>query len=112
MILASGCYSTLDSRMKAGVPFSKDTIISRYEFPVDQLLAASKEVLAFSGTLVGDNTVTQTLEAKIDTRTVWVKVLEAEPNITEVRVQARRKGGVGDIDLASEIDKRIALQLR
>lgn len=112
MTLSSGCYSTLDGRSKMGVPFSKDFIESRYERPTDRIFAAAKEVLAFNGTLTGENTVTKTLDAKIDTRTVWVKVDEVEPNISRVIVQARKKSGTSDIDLASEIDKQIALRLR
>ncbi|MEK7686628.1 MAG: hypothetical protein AAB466_14530 [Verrucomicrobiota bacterium] len=112
VVLFSGCYSTPDGHMRAGVPFVKDRIESRYERPVDQIFAAAKEVLKFNGTLYGENTVTKMLEAKIDTRTVWVKVDEVQPKISRVVVQARRKGGTSDIDLASEIDKQIALRLR
>jgi hypothetical protein len=110
-LLASGCYSTVDGRMKAGVPFKKDKIESRYERPTDQVYAAAKEVLKRNGTLEGENTITQVVWAKVDTRTVYVKVAEVEPKITGVTVQARSKGGGADVDLASEIDKQIALQL-
>ena len=106
-----GCYSTLDGRMKMGTVLAKDTIEGRYERPVDQVFEAAKKVLSFNGTLYGENTISKTLEAKIDTRTVWVAVDPVEPNVTRVRVQARRKGGTSDIYLASEIDKQIALQL-
>ena len=61
--------------------------------------------------MYGENTIKKTLEAKIDTRTVWVAVDEVEPNVSRVRVQARRKGGLADIALSSEIDKQIALRL-
>jgi hypothetical protein len=113
VVAFSGCYSTGDGHMKFGVagPFAKDTISSRYERPVTQLLDAAKKVLNHNGTLTSDDAVTKTLVAKIDTRTVWVQVDEVEPNISRVRVQVRTKGGLGDIDLASEIDKQIALQL-
>lgn len=108
----TGCYSTPDGRNRMGVPFSKDKIESRYERPVDKLVAAAKEVLSFNGTLTGENTVTHFLEARIDNRTVWVKVDEVDTNLSRVVVQARRKGGSSDIELASEIDKQIALRLR
>lgn len=111
-VVLSGCVNTVEGRSRAGVPFGKDTIESRYERSVDQIFAAAKEVLRFNGTLYGENTITHTLEAKIDTRTVWVSVDEVEPKITRVRVQARTKGGLADIALASEIDKQIALRLR
>ena len=107
----TGCYSTADGHMKAGVPFAKDTLESRYERPVPQIFAAAKDVLAFNGTLVSENTVNNSLEARVDTRRVWVKVDEVEPKVSRVIVQARRKGGGKDIDLASEIDKQIALRL-
>jgi hypothetical protein len=112
VVLLSGCYSTPEGRMKAGVPFAKDFIESRYERPVKQIFDAAKEVLKFLGTPTGENTIKNTLEARIDTRTVWVAVDEVEPKTSRVRVQARSKGGFADIDLASEIDKQIALKLR
>jgi hypothetical protein len=109
--LLTGCYSTADGHMKAGVPFVKDRIESRYERPVEPIFAAAKEVLKFNGTLYGENTIAKTLEAKIDTRTVFIKIDEVEPKISRVVTQARKKNGTADIDLASEIDKQIALRL-
>ncbi|MDA1274457.1 MAG: hypothetical protein O2960_10465 [Verrucomicrobia bacterium] len=111
LLLAAGCFSTPDSRMRFGVPFTKDTIQSRYERSVDEIFTAAKAVLQFNGTLYGENTIQKSLEAKIDTRTVWVAVDEVEPGISRVRVQTRRKGGLADIELSSEIDKQIALKL-
>jgi len=108
----TGCYSTLDGRNRMGVPFSKDKIESRYERPVDKIIASAKEVLAFNGTLTSENTISHFLEARIDNRTVWVKVDEVDTNLSRVVVQARRKGGSSDIELASEIDKQIALRLK
>lgn len=110
-MLASGCYSTAEGRTKMGVPFSKDKIESRYERPQDQVYAAAKEVLKRNGTLEGENTISHVVWAKVDTRTVWVKITEVEPKITGVLVQARTKGGAADVELASEIDKQIALQM-
>ena len=105
--LLGGCVSTVDGRSRAGFPIATDTKESSYERPVDQIFAAAKDVLKLNGTLVSENTINHSLEAKIDTRTVWVAVDEIEPKISRVRVQARTKGGLGDIDLASEIDKQI-----
>ena len=102
----------MDGRSRAGVPFSKDTKESRYERPAAQIFEAAKEVLKYNGTLTAENTVNNSLEGKVDTRTVWVAVDEVEPKVTRVRTQARKKGGGGDIDLAAEIDKQIALRLK
>jgi hypothetical protein len=110
-ILISGCVSTLDGHHQAGNPWAKDSITSRYERPVDQIFAAAKAVLAFNGTLTGENTLSNVVEAKIDKRTVWVRVTQIDPKLSQVEVQARHGGGT-DVDLASEIDKQIALQLK
>jgi hypothetical protein len=106
-LLLAGCVTTVDGRSRPGMPMAKDTIESRYERPVDQIFIAAKDVLTFNGTLVSENTINNSVEARVDTRTVWVAVDEIEPKISRVRVQARTKGGRGDIDLASEIDKQI-----
>ncbi len=112
MALTAGCYHTVEGRSKMGVPLSKDRIASRYERTVDQIFDAAKKVLAFKGTLTGENTIAKTLTAKVDNNTVWVKVAEVEPGIAEITTQDRGKGGGAKIDLASEIDKLIALQLQ
>ena len=112
LALLAGCIGTLDGRHQAAVPCVKDTITSRYERPVEPIFAAAKKVLADMGTLYGENTISKTLEAKINTRTVWVRIEEADPKVSKVTVQVRTNGGGADIELASEVDKRIALQLR
>jgi hypothetical protein len=109
--VATGCQNTPDGKRRVGVPFVKDTIESRYQRPVAQIFAASRQVLELNGTLTGENTVTSTLEGKVDNRNVVVKVDEVEPGVSRVLVEARRKGGAADIDLAAEIDKQIALKL-
>ena len=110
-IVLTGCISTVDGHVKPGVPFVKDTIQSRYQRSIPELITAAKKVLARNGTLVADDTINKTVTARVDTRTVWVKVSEVDANVSEVTVQVRTKGGAADVDLASEIDKQIALQL-
>ena len=108
----TACVRTVDGRRRAAIPFTKDMIESRYERPVSQIFAASKEVLTYLGTLTGENTINNTLEARVDTRTVLVAVDEVEPKISRVRTQVRKKGGGADVDLAAEIDKQVALRLK
>ena len=109
--LAAGCVGTLDGHKQAGNPFVKDTRVGQYEFPVDKVWSAAKEVLAHDGALTGENTISKTLDATVDQRKVFVKVEEVDPKTTRVLVQCRTKGGGADLALASEIDKRIALRL-
>ena len=80
--------------------------------PVPQIFAAAKEVLQHNGTLTAENTINNTLEAAVDNRRVIVKVDEVEPGVSRVLVEARKKMGTSDLDLAAEIDKQIALRLR
>jgi hypothetical protein len=107
----SGCYSSPDGRKRAGVPFGKDTFESRYQRSVAQIFTASRAVLELNGTLTSENTINHSLEAKVDNRTVVVKVDEVEPGVSRVLVLARKKAGTADPDLAAEIDKQIALKL-
>jgi hypothetical protein len=108
----TGCYRTQEGRVSAGVPFAKDTIESRYERPASQLFEAAKAALAYNGTPTSEDVVRKTLAAKVNNRSVFIKVEELEPNISRIFVQARKSGGRGDIILASELDKQIALRLR
>ena len=110
--LASGCYKNQEGRYKPGVPFSKDTIEGRYERPVDQVYEAAKATLVFNGARTGDNATAKVLTGNVNGRQLWVRVDEVEPRITRLQVQARRKGGRGDVDLAAEINTQIALRLR
>ena len=112
VVLFSGCYSTPEGHIKPGVPFAKDTLEYRFKRTEDQILNAAREVLIFNGTLNSDDVKKKVLEAKINTRTVWVAVKEVEPEISRLRVQVRTKGGTSDLDMASEIATQIALKLR
>lgn len=108
----SGCYSTADGSRKTGMPWLKDSVEGRYERPMDQIYEAAIEVLRFNGTVVSENRINHSLTARVDTRTVWVRVEELSPTITRVLVQARTKWGRPDVDIASELEKQIALQLK
>jgi hypothetical protein len=109
--LLAGCVSTVDGQMRAGVPFTKDRIESRYERSIAQISQAATTVLDRNGQLASHDIVNNTFEGRVDTRRVWVSLNELEGNVTQVLVQARTKGGRADVDLASEIDKQIALEL-
>jgi hypothetical protein len=110
--LSVGCYTTEEGHKKWGSPLAKDKIESQYERKPAEVLAATKDVLGYMGTVTGDNTITRVVQARIDNSYVWVRVDEIQPGICKVTTQARGKGGGGNIDLASEVDKQIALQLQ
>jgi hypothetical protein len=110
LALASGCVHTETGHETGGVPWTKDTITSRYEKPVAPLANATRVVLNRNGKLLVDNVVDNTFQAKVNQRNVWVKIADLDGKITVVSVQARGPMG-GDVDLAAEISKQIALQL-
>lgn len=115
-VSGAGCITTVDGNTSAGVPFRKDKIVSRYQIPVEQVFVAAKEVLAAEksglGMLESENRVNNSLVARVDTRKVYIRVTEVQPNISEIVVQVRTDAGWSDVDWAAEIDKQIALRLR
>lgn len=111
-LVFSGCYTTVDGGKKTGMPWMKDTIEGRYERSVDELYEATLEVLSFNGTLVSENRINNSVVAKVDTTTVYVQIEAVGPTISRVLVQCRTRFGRPDVDLASEMEKQIALQLK
>jgi hypothetical protein len=67
-------------------------------------------VLNRNGKLLVDNAVNNTFQARVNQRNVWVRVADVDGKVTQVTVQARSSMG-GDVELAAEISKQIALQL-
>ena len=117
-MLTAGCVSTVNDRTTAGVPFIKDRIEGRYERPLERVFAAAKDVIKKNGVLVNESTLynetnlVKTVEGKVSQRSVWVRVEAVDPKVTAVIVQTRTPGGGSDIDLAAQLDKEIALELK
>ncbi len=118
VVVAAGCVHTVSDQTKAGVPFIKDKVFGRYERPVPEVFASAKTVIKEMGVLVNESTLyeqtntVKTVEGKVNQRSVWVRVEELNPALTEVTVQTRTSGGGSDLNLAHEIEKRIALGLK
>ena len=107
----AGCVSTVDGKHTGSTSFKSDKVVARYPRPLDQVFVAAKEVLAYNGTLSVENVVGKTLEAKVDNRTVWVRCEAVDANMTEVTTQVRTSMGGTDKELASFLDKQIAVRL-
>jgi hypothetical protein len=110
LVVLPGCIGTQDGHSVAGVPFTKDRIVSRYARPVAQLTSVTRTVPNRNGKILVDNGVNNTFQAKVNQHSVWVKVADVDGKITEVTVQARGSMG-GDVDLAAEISKQIGMML-
>jgi len=116
-LLAAGCVDTVTGGKTAGVPFIKDKIESRYDLPADRVFNAARQVISENGVLITEGTLygqtnavgnlVKTIKGKVEERTVWVRVEQLDPKITDVAVQTRTLSGVSDIDLAAQIDKQI-----
>ncbi len=117
LILVAGCVETVSGRKTGGVPLVKDTVVGRYERPVNQVFEATKNVITTQGTLVNEATLytqtneVKTVEGRIGQRKVWVRIEALDQKVTGVAVQARTKAGGGDLDMAHEVEKQIALKL-
>jgi len=109
LVLSSGCVRNQVDKPVFGVP-DHDTLTSKYEKPVTQVVAATREVLNRNGKMVVDNIVNNTFEAKVNQRDVSIKVADLDGKITVVTIQVRGPMG-SDIDLAAELKTQIALQL-
>ncbi|HZM04851.1 MAG TPA: hypothetical protein VFC44_17770 [Candidatus Saccharimonadales bacterium] len=110
LVLLPACVSTPEGQDTVGVPLVKDRIVSRYARPVAQLAAATRMVLNRNGKMLVDNSVNNSFVAKVNQRTVRVKVTDVDGKLTEVVVQARGDWG-GDVQLAAGISTQIAMQL-
>jgi hypothetical protein len=107
----SGCMTSVDGRSHMGMPLVKDKIEGRYERTPMDVWTAAKDVLAYNGQVTSADVMKSTLEAVVNTRTVWVKVEPVDEKITRVIIETRTQGGMSDLDLAGELKSQVAVRL-
>ena len=115
-IITTGCVGTVSGTKTPALVYNRDQVQGRYQRSVDQVYQAAVQVIQSDGVLVTEyiphdttNTV-RSLKGKVNQRNVWIRVAAESPQITDVTVQAR-SGTSGDVDLAHELEKEIALKL-
>lgn len=117
VLTIAGCVNTVDNRTRAGVPFIKDQMAARYQRPLTEVFEAARNAVKAYGILSNESTLLSTsnsvrvVEGRVNQRLVWVRVEAIEPQLTEVTVQARTTWGGRDLEVAHEIEKRVALEL-
>ena len=117
LVLVAGCVSTVNDRSTAAWPLVKDKFEGRYQRSPDQVYAAAVGVLKDNGAIARESiinpgpTQARTIEAKVNGRSVWVRVEAVDTKITSVTVQVRTKAGGSDQELTHELEKQIALRL-
>lgn len=107
----AGCVDTVDGRHRAGMPFQTDRTEGRYERPVADLWVAAKDVLKYHGTISSEDVNRQSLQGNVDERHIWISVDAIDDKLSRVIVQARTKGGFADMQMASYLEKEIAVRL-
>lgn len=111
LFVVAGCVGTVDGKHTGGVPLLSDTVEANYDRPLATVWKAAKATLASNGRIIIENVAGNTLEAKVENRTVWIAVDAITPNSTHVIYQVRTKMGGTDKALAADIDKQLALRL-
>ena len=117
--LTGGCVKTVSDTHAPAVWFGKDRVPARYERSIDQVYQAAFKVVSNNGVVVTEyiphdtSNGVRSLLGKVDQCDVWVRVSsEDDPKITSVVVEARTKWGSSNIELASQLQTQIALQLQ
>jgi peptidoglycan-associated lipoprotein len=104
-------YESLDGERHWGIPASKDSKVVGYRGSVEQIDTAARTVLERNGKMILDNAVDNIFQARIRERNVWARITKVDDTVAQFEVQVRTGYGTGDVSLAAEIVKQIALQL-
>ncbi len=111
VFIFSACVSGVNGRIYPGNPFTHDKLISQYQCSVEQALNASREVIKHNGEVISEDPKTGILQGKVDQRKVNVKVSAVDEKISQITLQVLSSLNNGDIQLASELNKQIAVRL-
>jgi hypothetical protein len=117
LVLVSGCVSTVNDRHAFALSPRQDKFENRYDRPVDQVYAAALDVIKLNGTVSRESvlnpgaTPVKTIEAKVNGRSVWVRVEAVDAKVTSVKVQVRTSGGGTDQDLTQQLQNQIGVKL-
>jgi hypothetical protein len=116
-IATAGCITTVSDTRVAGNPIGRDSVEGAYRRPLDEVYRAAVHVMNADGTLKTEYIPHDTTNSArafmgtINQNTVWVRVIEVDPQTSQISVEARTKWGNQDLDLAHEFEKEVALQL-
>jgi len=117
LVLVAGCVGTVNDRHAFAVSPGKDKFESRYKRPVNQVYDVAVEVVKLNGTISRESTINpgtnqvRAIEAKVNSRKVWVRVEAVDSEVTSVKVQVRTSGGGTDLDLTQQLQNQIGIKL-
>lgn len=113
----AGCVNTVTEQKTGGVPSFRDRVEGRYERPLTSVFEAAKRALNSYGNVSAEgqlHTTTnqvRTIEGFVNQNAIFIRVEAVDPKVTSVIVQVRTKWGSTDLQIAHELEKRVALEL-
>ncbi len=119
-LITGGCVKTVSDTHQVSIwPVGKDKVQARYERSLDQVYRAAFTVVSNNGVVIQEyiphdtSNNARSLQGKVDQCNVWISVAaEDDPKITSVFVQVLTKWGTSNLELASQLQTQIALQLQ
>lgn len=117
IIALTGCVKTVTEQQTGGVPAFRDRVEGRYERPLTTVFEAAKRALNSYGNVSAEgqlHTTTnqvRTIEGFVNQNAIYMRVEAVTPTVTSVIVQVRTKWGSTDLQVAHELEKRVALEL-
>jgi hypothetical protein len=116
-LAAAGCVSTVNDEHSFAIWPQRDQFEQLYPRTIDQVYAASYNVVSRDGALVSEFTphdstnVVRALEGRVNNSKVFIRVEAASPVTADLKVQARTSHGTADIELAHQLSTEIAIEL-
>lgn len=116
-VALTGCVGTVTEQKAGGVPVFRDRMEGRYERPLNVVFDASKRALmAFGqvsaeGSLHTSSNQVRTIQGYVNQNSVYMRVEAVTPTVTSVIVQVRSRWGGTDLQVAHDLEKRVALEL-
>lgn len=117
ILTLTGCVKTVTEQQTGGVPAFRDRVEGRYERPLLTVFEASKRALNSYGNVSAEgqlHTTTnqvRTIEGFVNQNAIYMRIEAVTPTVTSVIVQVRTKWGSTDLQVAHELEKRVALEL-
>lgn len=118
LVTLTGCVNTVTEQKTGGVPSFRDRVEGRYERPLTRVFEAAKKALNDYGNVTAEgqlHTTTnqvRTIEGFVNQNAIYIRVEAIDPKVTSVIVQVRTKWGSTDLQVAHELEKRVALELQ
>lgn len=116
-VALTGCVGTVTEQKAGGVPVFRDRMEGRYERPINLVFDASKKSLMAFGSVTSEGSLhtssnqVRTLQGYVNQSAVYMRVEAVTPTVTSVIVQVRSRWGGTDLQIAHDLEKRVALEL-